>query len=208
MRILIFSLLIIFQFSGIAQSKLFNQSYDEFSSFDLDEEALQQHKQEGELMVFNEAKHQTKLAKTLFNKKTGNSHKEKIQNGKRVYEVIAEKEIMHYRINYIFLDGERMSKKAVERLRQKILGLLDTGIQFESLARQYSMDRNSYNGGDSGWFKEECTVPIFFEEINNPKLLANEVYSLELEEANWYYLVKKTYTPTSIREILIKITEE
>lgn len=207
MKPLFISLLILFQLNAFAQSRLFNQTFDEVAAFGLSEQELDEHEAEGELIVFNEVKHQTRLAKTLFDKKVGKNHKEKTRTGKRVYEVIAEREAKHYRINYIFLDGERMSKKAVERLRQKILELLDSGIQFQSLARQYSMDRNSYNGGDSGWFKEERTVPVFFEEINNPKLLANQVYSIDLAEADWYYLVQKTFTPTYIREILVKISE-
>lgn len=207
MKNLFFTFFILFQLQLTAQNRLFNQSYNEFLDFGFTEQELSQLEEEGELIVFNEAKHETRLAKTLFDKKIGKKHKEKTRTGKKLYEVVAEREVKHYRINYIFLDGERMSKKAIERLRKKILEMLDKGIQFESLARQYSMDRNSYNGGDSGWFKEERTVPIFFKEISNPKLLANEVYSIDLTEANWYYLVQKTFTPTHIREILVKISD-
>lgn len=207
MKKLLFITLVLLQVNLFAQNRLFNQSYNEFSGFGLSEQELKEQESEGELVVFNEAKHETRLALTLFDKKVGKKHKEKGSTGTKIYEVLAEREVKHYRINYIFLDGDRMSKKAVDRLRKKIQGMLDKGIQFESLARQYSMDRNSYNGGDSGWFKEEQTVPVFFEEINNPKLLANEVYQIDLAKANWYYLVQKTFTPSEIREILVKISD-
>lgn len=188
-----------------AQNKLFQQAYNELDGFGLTEFELQEHQNEGELVVFNEAKHRTKLAKKLLDK--GKKHKEKTQTGVKTYEVIAERDVMHYRINYIFLDGNRTDVETAKKIREKINGMLNEGIQFKSLARQYSMDRNSYSGGDSGWFKEERTVPDFFQQINNPKLLANQVYEVDLEEAKWYYLVQKTYTPTNLREILVKISE-
>lgn len=203
---LLFISLFLIQLNAISQSRLFKQDFDEFATFGLTEMQLEKHKSEGELFVFNESKHETRLAKTLFDKGVGKKHKEETRTGFKYYEVIAKTDVKHYRINYIFLDGNRMTKDAIERLRQKILGLLDDGIKFTSLARQYSMDRNSYNGGDSGWFKEERTVPIFFKELDNPKLLANEVFSVDLTEANWYYLVQSTFTPTTIKEILVKVT--
>lgn len=207
MNKIIFSLLILFQLTAVAQSRLFSQVYDEFSDFGMNEAELEIHESEGELIVFNEAKHNTRLAKTLFKNKTGKKHKEKTRTGDRVYEVLAERHVKHYRINYIFLDGERMSIDAIMRLREKMQGMLDEGIKFTSIARQYSMDRNSHNGGDSGWFKQERTVPEFFEAINDSKLLANMVYTVDLPEANWYYLVQKTYSPKEIREVLVKITD-
>ena len=200
-------LFILIQSTVFSQSKLFRQSHNDFAEFGFSEEELDVHKKEGDLSVFNEAKHKTRLALTLFDKGVGKKHKEKIRTGTRTYEVIAEREVMHYRINYIFLDANRKKPEAVARLRTKIQELLSSGIQFESLARQYSMDRNSYSGGDSGWFKEERTVPEFFKEINNSQLLANQVYEIDLAEANWYYLVKKAFTPVKIREILVKISE-
>lgn len=203
-KILLFTL-VFTSLNFYAQNRLFNQSFNELSNFGLTEAEISELEEEGELVVFNEAKHNTSLAKELFDKKIGKKHKTETSTGKKTYEVVAEREVRHYRINYIFLDGNKMSQKAVFRLRDKINEMLDKGIQFESLARQYSMDNNSYNGGDSGWFKEERTVPIFFKAINNPKLLANEVYEIDLKEANWYYLVQKTFTPSDIREILVLI---
>ena len=207
MKHFLFTIILISTVSSFAQSRLFNQSYNELEGFGFSSEEIAEYENEGELEVFNEAKHSTKLASILFDKKIGKKHKEKTRTGKKNYEVIAEREVMHYRINYIFLDGNKMSEKAIQRMRAKINEMLDKGIQFESLARQYSMDANAYNGGDSGWFKKERTVPIFFSKITDPKLLANEVYSIDLPEANWHYLVKKTFTPTTLREILVLIYE-
>lgn len=189
-----------------AQRDLFQQRYDEYANFGKTEAELDALKQTGEILVFNEVKHKTKLAKTLFKKNLNKKHKEKTRTGDKLYEVIGRREVPHYRINYIFLDGNKLSSNQVEALLKKIQGMHEEGIKFTSLARQYSMDIHANNGGDSGWFQEAATIPEFFAAIQNSNRLANEVFRVDLPSANWYYLVQKTYSSTSISEILVHIT--
>ncbi len=194
--------------TSFSQPSLFNQSYDETTDFGLSQKKLNEYRSRGELVIFNEEKHETKIAKEVFKKKVGKSIKNRDGVGTTTYTIIADKKIPHYRMNYIFIDGNTMSAIKVENMRKSLRKLLDDDVKFESVARQYSMDYNANRGGDSGWFKEKKTIPEFFKATNRPKLLANEIFEVNLPEMNWFYIVKKTYTPTNIREVLVLVERE
>ena len=68
---------------------------------------------------------------------------------------------------------------------------------------QYSMDYKKGVGGDSGWFKEGKTNPIFFQEVTNASVLADQIFEFEIPEKNWYYLAKKTHSMTELQEVLV-----
>lgn len=191
-----------------AQPLLFNQQHNDALDFGLSEMEIEEYNKRGYLEVFNEEKHNTKLAKKLFSKKVGKSHKQKGRTENTIYTVVAESKNKHYRVDYIFLDGNKYDYKQIQKIRKKVRELLDDGVKFESVARQYSMDHNSTRGGDSGWFKKEKTMDDFYNAISNPKYLANEIFEIDLPEKNWYYLVRKNYTPTALNEILILVEKE
>lgn len=194
--------------TSLSQPSLFNQSFDETTDFGLSQKKLNEYLSRGELVIFNEEKHETKIAKEVFKKKEGKSIKNKDGIGTTTYTIITDKKIPHYRMNYIFIDGNTMSAIKVENMRKSLRKLLDDDVKFESVARQYSMDYNANRGGDSGWFKEKKTIPEFFKATNRPKLLANEIFEVNLPEMNWFYIVKKTFTPTNIREVLVLVERE
>lgn len=195
-------------FISLAQPSLFNQSYDETTDFDLSDKQLITFRKQGELVVFNEDRHETKVAKEIFKKRVGKSFKKNDGVGITIYTVIAVKKTPHYRLNYIFLDGNQMNEVKLQNMLKSLRKMLDDDIKFESVARQYSMDYNGKRGGDSGWFKEKKSIPQFFEATNRPKLLANEIFEVELAEMNWHYIIKKTYTPINIREVLVLVEKE
>ncbi|QSS97313.1 peptidylprolyl isomerase [Psychroflexus sp. ALD_RP9] len=186
-----------------AQPELFRNNFNEYKDFSLSKQQVKELQKEGELIIFNRDKHTTRFAKKLFSKKVGRSVKEKTRTGKEEYEVIARKKILHYRINYIFFDGDENSYQSIEKSRQRMLNLLEKDYNFESIARQYSMDQNRYKGGDSGWFKIESVNEDFKNAITNTMRYADEVFRVDLPEQNWYYLVKKSYSPQKIEEILV-----
>jgi peptidyl-prolyl cis-trans isomerase SurA len=60
--------------------------------------------------------------------------------------------------------------------RQKLMGIkerLENGIKFEDIAKQYSEDPSSNNGGDLGWINPGDTVPEF--EKTMKQLNANQI---------------------------------
>ncbi len=207
-RLLVVFLFVVSSSLCHAQPSLFNQSYDETTDFGLSEKQLSSLRAKGELVVFNEEKHETKIAKDIFKKRVGKSIKKKDGIGTTTYTIVADQKIPHYRMNYIFIDGNQMNEVKLQNMLKSLRKMIDDDIKFESVARQYSMDYNGKRGGDSGWFKEKKTIPQFFEATNRPKLLANEIFEVELPEMNWHYIVKKTYTPSNIREVLVLVEKE
>ncbi len=207
-KLLFLLALLTLSLSAVAQPLLFNQQHNDALDFGLSEDEIEDYNSRGYLEVFNEEKHNTKLAKQLFKKKVGKSHTQKGRTENTVYTVVAESKNKHYRVDYIFLDGNQYDYEQIQKIRKKVKKLLDDGVKFESVARQYSMDQNSARGGDSGWFKKETTMEDFYQAISNSKYLANEVFEIDLPEKNWYYIVKKNYTPTALNEILILVEKQ
>ena len=196
---LLLSLSLITLLSAKAQYKLFNQDYDKTRQFNLSKSDVKEYRQEGKLIIFNEEKHRTSLAVSLLDKKVGKDITQESVTQLRTYEVISSTKVKHHRLRYIFIDGNKLTKKQVRKRIDYIKRLLDDKASFESTAHQYSMDRNSRRGGDSGWFKKA----VFYDAVAHDNRYANEVFEVSIPENNWYYLVKKTFSPKPIREILI-----
>lgn len=191
-------------FSSVqAQYPLFHQDYNKAAQFNIDKNELKELKSEGELIIFNEDKHRTKLALKLFDKKVGRDIEEETPTRLTTYEVVSSTEIEHHRLRYIFIDGNKLTKKKVSKRIDYIKRLLDDKASFESVAHQYSMDRNARRGGDSGWFKKAETHPRFYKAVADNNRYANEVFEISIPKKKWYYLVKKTFSPKPIREVLI-----
>lgn len=191
-----------------AQRALFNQDFDEISEFDIPESELKQYKSEGKLTIFNIEKHNTSLAKKLFDLKVGKTYEIEKDTYTKILKVVASKEIEHFRINYIFLDGNKFTYKKIDQLRDKLKNMAGGRYDFKGLAKQYSMDMNRNRGGDSGWFKEGKVLEDFRNAALSKMRNANEIFKIDLPDQNWFYLVKKTYSPRKIREIVVLETEE
>ena len=200
---LLLSLFLLSSSTVQAQYDLFHQDYDKTKQFNLDKDEVKEYREEGKLILFNEEKHRTGLAVSLLDKKVGKDITEESATRLRTYEVISSTKVEHHRLRYIFIDGNKLSKKKVNKRIDYIKRLLDDKASFESVAHQYSMDRNARRGGDSGWFKKAETHPAFYEAVAQDNRYANEVFEVNIPENNWYYLVKKTFSPKSIREILV-----
>ncbi|WP_127844970.1 peptidylprolyl isomerase [Psychroflexus aestuariivivens] len=202
-----FIFILLLSFNLTAQRALFNQNFDEFSEFDIPENELKQYKSEGKLTIFNVEKHSTSLAKKLFDLKVGKTYEIKKGTFTKVLKVVASKEIEHYRINYIFLDGNKFTYDKIDKLRDKLKNMAGGRYDFKGLAKQYSMDMNRNRGGDSGWFKEGRIHEDFRNAALSKMRNANEIFKIDLENEKWFYLVKKTYSPRKIREIVVLETE-
>lgn len=150
------------------------------------------------LVTFNEEKHKTILANDLFSKgsSTIENDFEKVH-----YKVVETKSITHYRVSYIYLDGKKLNTSEINTLRSQIINKYTSGVSFEKLAKQYSMDGNANRGGDLGWFAKGEMHPIFEEAIINSDL--NQIFSIDIPESNWYYVVLVTHEPKNIKEISV-----
>ncbi|MBU2938696.1 peptidyl-prolyl cis-trans isomerase [Lacinutrix sp. C3R15] len=157
------------------------------------------------IIIFNEAKHQSALALDLYKSGAATvvSDTEKTK-----YKVIEKTTTTNYRVSYIFFDGLKMSYSQINTLRDKILKKYKEGTPFSQLAKQYSMDENANNGGDLGWFEKGLTHPTFEAEISNNIYKIGDVFTIDIVQNQWYYVILKTHDPKEIQEIkVLKIVE-
>lgn len=192
-----------------AQRGLFNQHYEQMAlDFKIDQNELDNYKSQGKVIVFNEEKHKTKLAKKLLRTRKGKTKTLDKGYYEIEYKVIGKEKIPHYRIRYIFIDKNKFDdEETFKTYLNKVRNLLDK-TAFKTVAMQYSMDYNKNVGGDSGWFKEGQTHPVFFKEVTNTNRLSEEVFEFEIPESSAYYFAKKNYSKKDIKEILVLQTKK
>lgn len=199
-------LLILISFQLHSQTNLFRHNEDPYADFGYSKEEILELKSEGNLSIFNSEKHNSNLANKLFELGEGKSITLKGREKKKL-KVIKKKNIEHFRINYIYFDGDKMTYEEMDRLRDRILMMSETQ-KFERLAQQYSMDMSKNKGGDSGWFKKSSVPEDFKNAALSSIRAANETFKVDLENQGWYYLILKSYSPQLIEEILVLETIE
>ena len=160
------------------------------------------------IIVFNEEKHKTILAKELFKQNIGGTKINENEFEKTYYKVINKTEKTYHRVAYIYLDGAEYNLEELNDLRVKIIAQYHNGAPFDFLAKQYSMDGNAKKGGDLGWFLEGEMHPDFEVAIFNTDYNVNDIFTVDIPSENWYYVVLKTHDPKEISEIeVLKIVE-
>lgn len=95
------------------------------------------------------------------------------------------------KVNYIFFDGKKLSKKEIDLKRQEILDLYEKGISSDELVAQYTMDHNVKPGGNFGWIDDVNVEPTFREAVKKHK--KGDVFLVDTPELNWYHVVFKLY---------------
>lgn len=115
------------------------------------------------------------------------------------YKIIAAKNVMVFRVSYIYLDGSKLSLKEIEKSRTKIIEEYKRGSAFAVLAKKYTMD--SSPDGDLGWFSEGMMVPDFENAVKNHNL--NEIFKIDVVDKKWYYIVLKTFEDKQLEELTI-----
>jgi len=160
------------------------------------------------IITFNEEKHKTKLTEELLKLSNG-GHKVIKREGENIhYKILEKNEITYYRVSYILLDGKELSISSIENLRPQIIEKHKRGVPFKDLALQYSMDHNRKRGGDSGWFTYGEMLPEFEQQVMNDNHQKDDIFTVNVESNQWYYVVKKTHDKKSIKEIkVLKVVE-
>jgi hypothetical protein len=161
------------------------------------------------LLVFNEENHKTKLAKELISSSKGKTVVTETQFEKTYLKVIEKSNDPHYRLQYIFLDGSKMSRKNIENTTKTIVSRHESGLEtFPNLAKKYSMAVNKFQGGDTSWVKlSELPAPLANEDdILNHDIDA--VYSVSDVDNNLFYIVKKTHSIRRLKEVKVLRVKE
>ncbi|MBP1839980.1 peptidylprolyl isomerase [Formosa algae] len=172
---------------------------------------IKEHKElKGKYFVFNKEKHNTTLTKELFEMPIGRSKVYESEYNKTTYKVLNKHETTYYRASYIFINSDDISEADLKRLKQTIHSKFNQGVDFSNLIKRYSMDINASRGGDTGWFIEgKMPVEVEDELIrNNKNHYLNKLFTVDIPEKNWHYIILKTEEPKPIEEIeVLKITE-
>jgi parvulin-like peptidyl-prolyl isomerase len=117
------------------------------------------------------------------------------------YKVLEATESVNYRANYVFLDGGSLSPQEIDSLKKIIVQKANSGVPFEKLSDQYTMDGNTTHG-DTGWFFGEEMMPKEFQAaVKNHK--TGELFFVDVSDRQWHYIVKKTYDDQVKKEITV-----
>lgn len=176
---------------------------DSVSSIDEANTFAKTHKKanKSKVYIFNKEKHKTRLANDLFKLSEGGKKVVKSDNNKTYYKVIAKERKLHYKVSYIFLDGKKMTKEAINTKRSKIISQYKQGYKFEALAQLHSMDPNAKRGGDLGWFPEGRMHPDFENAIASQQV--GDIFTLDIDDRKWHYVILKTHDQKEIEEITV-----
>lgn len=153
------------------------------------------------IYTYNQEKHTNELSKKLFALQEGETLLIEQKNNHVIYKVISIAPTKHYRASYIYFNGKKKKREEILSLRRQLKSKLNSGSEFKYLAGQYSMDRNARRGGDLGWFQKSYIFPEFITSLENHN--TNDIFFLDLEEKNKYYLIKKTAAPKNINLLTI-----
>jgi len=160
------------------------------------------------IITFNEEKHKTKLSQDLLKMDKGGSKIIDKNLQKIHYKVLEKNKVFYYRFNYVLFDGTEMSSTEINQLQKRIIAKLNAGVPFKYVADEYSIDLNKTRGGDSGWVSYgEMPIEIEQQLMNNNHQLG-DLFSVNIESEELYYVVKKSYDKKSITEIkVLKVIE-
>ena len=149
------------------------------------------------LLRLSAVKDTTLIAKRLLRQKKGDV----FSVGYFTYKVLESTDTVDYRASYIFLDGSKYSKPALDSLKKLIVQKASAGTSFASLSDQYTMDRNKTHG-DTDWFSGEYSFPKEFQDaVQQHKF--GEIFFVDLPDKQWHYIIKKTYNDRVKKHMLI-----
>jgi len=152
-------------------------------------------KLKGKIFTIESSRDTSEIVMPLYNKKSHFT----FRIDDNVYKILQIDSALSFRVNYIYLNGEQLTKFEVDSLRKEIISKYRKGTSFFQLAQQYTMDGNIT--GDTGWFTEGMMVNEFESAVRNHK--KGEIFTVDTPDRNWYHVVLKTYDDTYIKKLTI-----
>lgn len=200
-------LILLISFSLQAQEDAISKDLDSILNTDQAEMYLAANPTKGnKLITFNQEKHKTTLAYDLFERGHANTESDfEIAH----YKVVESNSLLHYRVSYIFLDGNKLSTSEIQEKENQIRAKHAKGVAFSKLAHKYSMDSSSRRGGDSGWLPQGEMDPKFEDMVINSSNSIGDLFTVDIDNKQWHYIVLKTYDSKYIKEVkALKLVEK
>ena len=139
------------------------------------------------LLKLSAAKDSSLIDKRLLRQKQGDI----FSVGYVTYKVLQATDTVSFRSSYIFLDGASLSPTELDSLRKLIVQKASSGVPFDQLSDQYTMDGNTTRG-DTDWFFGEYSFPKEFQDaVAEHK--TGEVFFVDVSDKQWHYIIKKTH---------------
>jgi hypothetical protein len=152
-------------------------------------------KADAKLLTIESRKDTAKNLLPAYSQKVGST----FSSGDDLCKILEVDSGLSFRVSYVYLSGEQLSKNKIDVLRQEIITKYKSGSSFIELAQKYTMDGN--NTGDTNWFTEEMMVKEFEQAVRNHK--KNEIFTVDVPSQNWYYVVLKTHDDTFLKKVTV-----
>lgn len=117
------------------------------------------------------------------------------------YKVLEAAQSVKYRAQYVFLDGGSLSPSQVDSLKKIIVQKANSGVTFEKLSDEYTMDGNTTKG-DTDWFFGELMFPKEFQDAVAAHK-KDEIFFVDVSDKGWHYIVKKTHDDDLKKDIVV-----
>jgi hypothetical protein len=126
----------------------------------------------------------------LFNTNEGEiiqvQHSEK--RPKYLHKVIKKGQEEVCKVIYIYLNGREHKLSEIKKLQEQIIKQYKDGAAFQDLVQKYTEDGNPT--GELDWFSKGVMVDDFDQQVRGRS--AGEIFTVDVEKNNWYYVVLKT----------------
>jgi parvulin-like peptidyl-prolyl isomerase len=152
-------------------------------------------KLEGKLFIIAPGVGSEDLLEPLYLKKVGYT----FNLAEYSHKIVGVDSARSLKVNYIYLDGEKLSKTKIDSIRDEIISKYKDGISFDELAQSYAMDGNTT--GNLGWIREDFVAPEFADAVKSHK--KGEIFTADVPSQKWYYVVLKTFDESYIKILTI-----
>lgn len=190
-------LLMLFAVPVFAQKTVF-EDFQKITSLDQAQKYIDTHPElKPTILKLSAGKDSALIEKRLLRQKKGDV----FSVGYVTYKVVEATESVQYRAQYIFLDGGSLSNSQVDSLKKLIVQKANSGVSFDKLSDEYTMDGNTTKG-DTDWFFGELMFP---KEVQDAvaKNTKGAIFFVDVSEKGWHYIIKKTYDDAVKKDIVV-----
>ncbi|MGC4034920.1 MAG: peptidylprolyl isomerase [Chitinophagaceae bacterium] len=173
-----------------------NSSLSKIMSISQAEEFIDKNpKANAKIFIIQSSIDTSEITLPLYRKSNGFTFK--IDNNN--FKILQVDSTLSFRVSYIYLNGEQLTKAQIDSLRNEIVSKYKNGTSFIELVQTYNMDGNIT--GDTRWFTENMMVNEFETAVRQHK--KGDIFTVDTPSQHWYHVVLKTFDDTYIKKLTI-----
>jgi hypothetical protein len=144
--------------------------------------------------VYSNAVNLTPIERSILKKPVGSM----FTIGNELYKIIHDTVNTQDAFQYIFLDGNTITKSEIDAIRIEITKQYKNGESIENLYQKYHMDTRNTTS-DLGWSNYENAQLELNKVLSKHK--NKDIFNIDLPQYNWYYVVKNNLKTKSARKV-------